>query len=50
MLLSELVNLIKSGLQKSIGSRKNQLQEAEINQQLSSEQIDVTLPGRRHGI
>ena len=41
-----LVNLAKEALQEKIGSRKHQLETAARGQQLASETLDVTLPGR----
>ena len=41
-----LVNQAKDALQEKIGARKQQLESAATNQQLSREVLDVTLPGR----
>ncbi len=40
------INQAKQTLQQNIEARKNQLQQALLQQKLSSEKIDVTLPGR----
>lgn len=40
------INQVKVRIQQALESRKTGLQEAEINQQLESETLDVTLPGR----
>lgn len=41
-----LVNLAKEALQEKLGARKHQLETAARGQQLASETLDVTLPGR----
>lgn len=42
----QAVNRAKSELAQAINTRKQALEEAALNQQLASERIDVTLPGR----
>jgi phenylalanyl-tRNA synthetase alpha chain len=40
------INQVKVRIQQALETRKTSLKEAEINQQLESETLDVTLPGR----
>ena len=40
------INKVKVVIQKAIEDKKNHLQDAAINEQLKSETIDITLPGR----
>ncbi len=45
------INLVKQKLSDAINARKQALDNAELEQKLAAEQVDVTLPGRRlpHG-
>ena len=40
------INLVKVHIQEALEAKKNSLQEAEIDQQLKNETLDITLPGR----
>lgn len=40
------INQVKVRIQEALEAKKSGLQEAEINQQLKSEMLDITLPGR----
>jgi len=44
------VAVAKQAVQKAIEARKDLLETEKLNEQLASETIDVTLPGRSHGI
>ena len=44
------INQIKVAIQKALEEKKAQLQEALINEQLKSETVDITLPGRGQGL
>ena len=46
----QIINQAKQAVQSAIESRKETLETAKLNEQLLSETIDVTLPGRSHGI
>ncbi|MGD8926272.1 MAG: phenylalanine--tRNA ligase subunit alpha [Thioalkalispiraceae bacterium] len=46
----QIINQAKQAVQASIEAKKTALEEAKLNDQLASETIDVTLPGRSHGI
>jgi len=46
----QVINVAKQAVQKAIEARKNLLETEKLNEQLASETIDVTLPGRSHGI
>ncbi|MBA3989056.1 MAG: phenylalanine--tRNA ligase subunit alpha [Idiomarina sp.] len=43
----QLINQAKQTLQQLLNARNDELKQAEMNQQLAAEQIDVTLAGRR---
>ncbi|MGH1536743.1 MAG: phenylalanine--tRNA ligase subunit alpha [Gammaproteobacteria bacterium] len=43
------INQVKVRIQQALESKKSDLQEAVINQQLKNETIDITLPGRGQG-
>lgn len=43
----QLINQAKQELQQLLNARNDELKQAEMNAQLASESIDVTLPGRR---
>jgi len=40
------INKVKVRVQQALEAKKNNLQEAEINEQLKNETVDITLPGR----
>jgi phenylalanyl-tRNA synthetase alpha chain len=42
----EQINRAKESVAEAIGTRKEFLEQAQLNQRLASEQIDITLPGR----
>ena len=44
------INRIKSRLQQAIEEKKSQLQKSAIGDRLSSETLDITLPGRRQNL
>jgi len=46
----QVINVAKQAVQKAIKARKDLLELEKLNEQLASETIDVTLPGRSHGI
>ena len=46
----QIINQAKQAVQSSIETKKSALEDEKLNAQLSSETIDVTLPGRSHGI
>jgi len=46
----QVINVAKQAVQKAIEARKDLLETEKLNEQLASETIDVTLPGRSHGI
>jgi len=46
----QVINDAKQQVQVAIETRKAELENAKLNAQLSSETIDVTLPGRSHGL
>ncbi|MDD9891362.1 MAG: phenylalanine--tRNA ligase subunit alpha [Gammaproteobacteria bacterium] len=46
----EKINIAKTGLQTAIESRRAELVSASLDAKLSTEKIDVTLPGRRQSI
>ncbi len=46
----QIINQAKQAVQSAIELRKNDLENEKLNEQLASETIDVTLPGRSHGI
>jgi len=46
----QIINQAKQAVQATIEAKKTALEDAKLNSQLSSETIDVTLPGRSHGI
>lgn len=41
------INQIKQSIQQAVQNKKNQLEQAALNEKLNSEKIDVTLPGRK---
>lgn len=43
--IGQLANDVKIELQKAIEEKKNELQESEINDEIETDKIDVTLPG-----
>lgn len=43
----QLINQAKQELQQVLNARNDELKQAEMNQKLAAERIDVTLPGRR---
>ncbi|HEX6707164.1 MAG TPA: phenylalanine--tRNA ligase subunit alpha [Albitalea sp.] len=43
------INAAKQQVEQALGARRHQLAEAELDQQLQAEALDVTLPGRRRG-
>jgi len=45
----QAINVAKKQVQQAIEARKHVLQNAKLAEQLASEHIDVTLPGRGHG-
>jgi len=46
----QVINRAKQAIQSAIEARKDNLQSAKLATQLASETIDVTLPGRSHGM
>lgn len=46
----QIINQAKQAVQASIEAKKTALEDAKLNEQLASETIDVTLPGRAHGM
>ncbi|MGD8785738.1 MAG: phenylalanine--tRNA ligase subunit alpha, partial [Thioalkalispiraceae bacterium] len=46
----QVINQAKQAVQASIEAKKTALEDAKLNEQLASETIDVTLPGRAHGM
>jgi len=46
----QAINAAKQAVQKSIETKQQALRQAELNQKLASENIDITLPGRRKPI
>jgi len=45
----QAINIAKKQVQQAIEARKEALQNAALAEQLASERVDVTLPGRGHG-
>ncbi|GLP96548.1 phenylalanine--tRNA ligase subunit alpha [Paraferrimonas sedimenticola] len=45
--MGQMVNQAKQQVQGELNAKMNQLKEAELNQRLAAETIDVTLPGRK---
>ncbi len=45
----QVINQAKQTLQKALEARKQELEQAQLDQRLASETIDVTLPGRNGG-
>jgi len=43
------INEVKVRVQQALEAKKNHLQEAEINERLKNETVDITLPGRGQG-
>jgi len=43
------INAAKQSIEQSLARRRQALADAELERQLQSESLDVTLPGRRHG-
>lgn len=48
--IGQVVNEIRNELEECINARTAELKEAQLNQRLASERIDVTLPGRISGL
>jgi len=48
-LIGQLANEIKNRIQAQLDTAKKTLEESELNEKLSQETIDVTLPGRHYG-
>ena len=46
----QVINRAKQSIQTAIEAKKDTLQNAKLQAQLSSETIDVTMPGRTHGM
>jgi len=46
----QVINRAKQTIQTAIEAKKNTLQNAKLQTQLASETIDVTMPGRTHGM
>lgn len=49
-LMGQLVNQVKRDISERIESKQSQLKEHQLQQKLSAERIDVTLPGRNNGM
>ena len=46
----QVINQAKQTVQVALDARKTDLEAAQLDQQLASDTVDVTLPGRQHGL
>jgi len=44
------INVVKQGIEAALNARRQALADAELEQQLKAEALDVTLPGRSRGM